>query len=201
MKTLLLATHNSHKVKELREMLSQSKGLSDAFTVLSFDDIDYHEEIIEDGNSFEENALIKACVGAALGYITVADDSGLAVDALCGAPGVYSARYAGENATDESNRAKLLEALKNVPSAQRSAKFVSVICCVFPDGRQFSVRGECEGMILNSPSGEGGFGYDPLFYHSGIGKSFGDATEEEKNAISHRGNAMQAFCQTLPKYL
>ena len=197
MRELLLATHNSHKVKELRQMLAADSILSSQFSVLSFDDIGYSEDIIEDGDSFEENALIKAKVGAALGYITVADDSGLAVDALDGAPGVYTARYAGEGATDAENRACLLRAMKDVPLEQRTAKFVSAIACVFPDGSHFTVFGECPGAILFLEKGEGGFGYDSLFYHEGIGKTFAEASDAEKNAISHRGLAMQLFCQAL----
>lgn len=201
MRELLLATHNRHKVKELREMLSADETLSSLFTVLSFDDIGYHEEIIEDGDTFAENAFIKAKIGASLGYITVADDSGLAVDALHGAPGVYTARYAGEHATDAENRACLLNALKDVTEEQRGAKFISAIACVFPDGRQFTVLGECPGAILFEERGEGGFGYDSLFYHEGIGKSFAEATDSEKNAISHRGVAMEQFCKALHHYI
>ena len=199
MKQLLLATHNRHKVKELRAMLKADEVLSSLFEVLSFDDIGYHEDIIEDGDTFEENALIKAKVGAALGYITVADDSGLSVDALDGAPGVYTARYAGENATDAENRAHLLSVMQDI--SQRSAKFISAISCVFPDGRQFTVFGECPGVILREELGEGGFGYDCLFHHEGIGKTFAEASDSEKNAISHRGVAMEKFCQALRNYI
>ena len=199
MKQLLLATHNRHKVKELRAMLKADQVLSSLFEVLSFDDIGYHEDIIEDGDTFEENALIKAKVGAALGYITVADDSGLSVDALDGAPGVYTARYAGENATDAENRAHLLSLMQDI--SQRSAKFISAISCVFPDGRQFTVFGECPGVILREELGEGGFGYDCLFHHEGIGKTFAEASDSEKNAISHRGVAMEKFCQALRNYI
>lgn len=199
MRQLLLATHNRHKVKELRAMLKADEVLSSLFEVLSFDDIGYHEDIIEDGDTFEENALIKAKVGAALGYITVADDSGLSVDALDGAPGVYTARYAGENATDAQNRAHLLSAMQDI--SQRSAKFISAISCVFPDGRQFTVFGECPGVILREELGEGGFGYDCLFHHEGIGKTFAEASDSEKNAISHRGVAMEKFCQALRDYI
>ena len=201
MRVLLLATHNRHKVKELREMIGADQVLSSLFDVLSFEDIGYHEDIIEDGDSFEENALIKAKIGAALGYITVADDSGLSVDALHGAPGVYTARYAGENATDEENRACLLRALKDVAWEERGAKFISAIACVFPDGQQFTVFGECPGAILFEERGERGFGYDSLFYHEGIGKSFAEATDSEKNAISHRGVAMEQFCKALHHYI
>lgn len=201
MKKLLLATHNVHKVRELREMIGADKTLSSLFEVVSMGDIGYCEDIIEDGETFAENAMIKAKVGAALGYITVADDSGLAVDVLEGAPGVYTARYAGENATDAENRALLLKAMKDVPAEQRTAKFISAIACAFPDGRSFTVFGECPGSVLFEERGEGGFGYDCLFYHDGIGKTFAEASEEEKNAISHRGVAMQAFCKALTEYI
>jgi len=181
--------------------------------VLSLDDIGYTEEIVEDGESFQENALIKAAVPASLGYIGIADDSGLTVDALGGAPGIYSARYAGENATDAINNAKLLCELRDLPAAERGAAFVSVVACVLPenlekqipeelraksrDGLQaFTVRGECRGSILREQHGEGGFGYDPLFYTEVFGKTFAELTPEEKNSISHRGIAMRAFCET-----
>ena len=189
---LILASHNERKIKELRELLSEADvGLD----VRSLSDVGFSGEIVECGASFEENALIKAVGIRRDGAITAADDSGLCVDALGGAPGVYSARYSGEGATDARNNARLLENLKG--EGDRTAKFVCVIACVMPDGTAFTVRGECPGVILDAPRGENGFGYDPLFFIPSLGKTFAELSPEEKNAISHRGNAMRAFISKL----
>ena len=188
---VLLASHNQGKIAELQALLRTS--VPDA-EVVSMADIGFFEEIKESGTTFEENALIKSRTGARLGYITVADDSGLEVDALVGAPGVYSARYAGEDCDSEKNNRKLLKALAGLPKARRTARFVSVVACSFPDGRtEFVVRGECPGQILEAPAGEGGFGYDPLFWYAPAGKSYAQMSAAEKNAISHRGIAMRKF--------
>ena len=129
----------------------------------------------------------------------IADDSGLCVDALDGAPGVYSARFAGEHGNDDKNNQKLLSLLSDVPPEKRTARFVSTVACVFPDGRELVVRGECEGKIGYEKRGENGFGYDPLFY---VGeRTFAEFTPEEKDAVSHRGNALRALCKALPAYL
>lgn len=187
-------------------------GLNDV-EILSLDDVGYFDEIEENGGTFEENSLIKASVPASLGYIGIADDSGLCVDALNGAPGVYSARFAGENATDQLNNKKLLDSLGDLLPEKRTAHFVCVISCVIPHSsgfsplipdkylsdngrgsdRSFCVRGECEGVILNEARGENGFGYDPLFFVPSMNKSFAQLTPDEKNRISHRGNAMREF--------
>ena len=135
----------------------------------------------------------------ATGLPALADDSGLSVDALGGAPGVYSARYAGEHGNDQKNNALLLKNLQAVPAQQRTARFVSSVCCVFPDGRQLTVRGACEGTIAFEPRGGGGFGYDPLFLVGG--KTFGELTAQEKDRVSHRGNALRKLAQELPAYL
>ena len=194
---ILLASHNKNKIAELEALL---KTVCADAEVVSLSDVGFTEEIIEDGTTFEENALIKARTGARLGYITVADDSGLMVDALGGAPGVYSARYAGEDGNTEKNNAKLLAALQGVPQDKRTAHFVSVVACVFPDGREdIVVRGECPGEILTSPRGKTGFGYDPLFWYAPVGKTYAEMTAEEKNSISHRGVAMQAFAKAFAK--
>ena len=194
---ILLASHNKNKIAELQALMN---SVSSDVEVISMADIGYHDEIVEDGSTFEENALIKSHTGAKLGYITVADDSGLMVDALCGAPGVYSARYAGENCNYEDNNKKLLTELENVPAANRTAKFVSVVTCSFPDGREdVVVRGECAGTILNEYHGDGGFGYDPLFWYGPMKKSFAEMTSEEKNSISHRGQAMKKFAKEFAK--
>lgn len=194
---ILLASHNKNKIAELEALL---KTVCADAEVVSLSDVGFTDEIIEDGTTFEENALIKARTGARLGYITVADDSGLMVDALGGAPGVYSARYAGEDGNTEKNNAKLLAALQGVPQDKRTAHFVSVVACVFPDGREdIVVRGECPGEILTSPRGKTGFGYDPLFWYAPFGKTYAEMTAEEKKSISHRGVAMQAFAKAFAK--
>ena len=194
---ILLASHNKNKIAELEALL---KTVCADAEVVSLSDVGFTDEIVEDGTTFEENALIKARTGARLGYITVADDSGLMVDALGGAPGVYSARYAGEDGNTEKNNAKLLAALQGVPQDKRTAHFVSVVACVFPDGREdIVVRGECPGEILISPRGKTGFGYDPLFWYAPFSKTYAEMTAEEKNSISHRGVAMQAFAKAFAK--
>lgn len=194
---ILLASHNKNKIAELEALL---KTVCADAEVVSLSDVGFTDEIVEDGTTFEENALIKARTGARLGYITVADDSGLMVDALGGAPGVYSARYAGEDGNTEKNNAKLLAALQGVPQDKRTAHFVSVVACVFPDGREdIVVRGECPGEILTAPRGKTGFGYDPLFWYAPFRKTYAEMTAEEKNSISHRGVAMQAFAKAFAK--
>ena len=169
--------------------------------VLSLDDIGMTDEIEETGKTFRENALIKASVPASLGYIGVADDSGLAVDALGGAPGVYSARYAGEPCDDEKNNQKLLAELENTPDNERTAQYVCAIACVFPDGRQFTVEGSCKGLLLREYHGDGGFGYDPLFYYPGYQRTFAEISGDMKNRVSHRGKAMKDFCKKLSEYI
>ena len=185
---ILLATGNPHKARELSAMLSGCD-----VEVLTLKDVGFAGEIIEDGETFEENAEIKARAAASLGYIGVGDDSGLCVDFLGGAPGVYSARYAGEPCDNSKNNEKLLSEMAGVPEDKRGAKFVCVICCVFPDGRKIVSRGECPGRILTSYAGSGGFGYDPLFYCTERGKSYAEMTEEEKISVSHRARAMKGF--------
>ena len=189
---VLLASKNKNKIAEIKTLLSEC--ISD-INVLSLDDINYNEEIEENGTTFEENAKIKAKVGADLGYICIADDSGLAVDALDGAPGVYSARYSGYHADDETNNAKLLRELDGVPFEKRSARYICVIACIFPDGKEIVVKDTCEGKILTEYRGNGGFGYDPLFLVDKFGKTFAELSMQEKNKESHRGKAMRRFCQ------
>ena len=191
---LVLASRNRKKIKELETFLSE---ISSDITVLSLDDIGFHDEIVEDGATFAENSRIKASVPAELGYIGVADDSGLEVDALGGEPGVYSARYSGEGANDEKNNKKLLAALAGVPDEKRTARFRTVVTCVFPDGDEIQAEGICEGRILESPRGQDGFGYDPLFWYEPLGKTFAELTPDEKNSVSHRGRAMREFAAKL----
>ena len=195
---LVLASRNRKKIRELETFLAD---ISSDIQILSLDDIGYTDEIVEDGATFAENSLIKARVPASLGYIGVADDSGLEVDALDGAPGVYSARWSGDGATDEKNNAKLLRELDGVPADKRTARFKTVVTCAFPDGEYFQCDGVCEGTILSSPDGDGGFGYDPLFLSAELGRSFAAATADEKNAVSHRGRAMRKLAELLPEYL
>jgi XTP/dITP diphosphohydrolase len=158
------------------------------------------DEVEETGTTFAQNAMIKAEAACKLsGMPAIADDSGLCIDALNGAPGVYSARYAGENATDADRISKLLDALKDVSKDDRTAHFVSSICCVFPNGDKVVAEGKCCGNIAFEPDGDGGFGYDPVFIYNGV--SFGKLTAEEKDKVSHRGNALREFKKQLKKYL
>lgn len=187
---ILVATNNKKKLSEINAILG---GLVPDLKLLSLKDIGFSEDIVEDADTFEGNAMIKTNALAAYGYITIADDSGLSVDYLDGAPGVYSARYAGEPCDDERNNEKLLANLEGVPYENRKARFVSVIACRFPSGEEFTVRGECHGVILESPRGEAGFGYDPLFYYEDFQKTFAELSSEEKNKISHRGKALEEF--------
>ncbi len=192
---LVLASRNRKKIAEMAALLSET--VKDEIRILSLDDIGYAGDIEENGTTFEENALIKAREAARFsGQCAVADDSGLAVDALNGAPGVYSARFAGEHGNDAANNEKLLRMLENVPDEQRTARFVTVIACVLPHyDKPLIAHGSVEGRILRAPRGNSGFGYDPLFYYEPYGKTFAELTAEEKNAVSHRGRAIRAFAE------
>lgn len=191
---IVLASRNAHKIGELQALL---RAYIPDVEILSFDDVGFEGDIVEDGNSFEENALIKARAAASTGYIGIGDDSGLAVDALGGEPGIYSARYAGEHGDTEANNRLLLERLHD--ESDRRARFVCVIACVFPDSPEhaFLSVGTTEGEILRDYRGEGGFGYDPLFYYPPMKKTFAQMSAEEKNAVSHRGKAVAKFAQML----
>lgn len=157
-------------------------------------------EVEETGTTFEENARLKAISGCEDSNMPcVADDSGLCVDYLDGAPGVFSARYGGEHGDDVANNRLLLKNLDGVPLEKRTARFVSAVCCVFPDGRELTVKGECEGTIAFEIHGNGGFGYDPLFLVGS--KTFGEFEPQEKDRLSHRGNALRKLAAELPKYL
>ncbi len=200
---IVLASRNPKKIAELRTLLLESFP---SIEILSLDDVGITEDIEENGTTFEENALIKARVAAKTGYIGVADDSGLSVDALGGEPGVYSARYAARcnyagDHDDEGNNQCLLYNLRNVPDEQRTGGYVCAIACVLPDGREFTVRGEARGRILREYHGTGGFGYDPMFYFDEFKKTFAEITAEEKHTVSHRGKAIRAFADTLKEYL
>ena len=192
---IVLASRNKKKIAELQTLLSQ---YIEGIEILSLDDVGIYGEIEEDGETFAENAAIKARVAATSGYIGVGDDSGLEVTALDGAPGVYSARYAGEHGDDEANNLLLLKNLED--KADRSARFVCCISCVFPERyglEPITVHGFVEGEILKEKQGEGGFGYDPLFYFPSFGKTLAEVTPAEKNSVSHRGNAIKAFAEAL----
>ncbi len=187
MKQIIIASQNKHKIQEIEAITSKfgmalisrgEAGLPDT-------------EIEEDGQTFEENSYKKAAAILQMsGTATIADDSGLEVDALGGRPGVYSARFAGEHASDGENNEKLLSLLRDVPDEARTARFVSVITMLFPDGEKIVARGECPGTILREAHGDGGFGYDPLFVPDGYEKTFGELPAEEKNRISHRARAL-----------
>ena len=184
---VVLASHNQKKMVEMKAILSQM-----GVEVLSQAEVGVDLEPEETGTTFEENARIKAqAVMQATGLPAIADDSGLMVDALGGDPGVYSARYSGPG-LDDTGRWQLL--LKNMAGeSNRACKFVSVICCAFPDGGEVMARGECPGILAQGPSGDGGFGYDPIFYLPQLGKTMAQLTPAEKNQISHRARALAGF--------
>ena len=186
MKELILASNNAHKVEEIKSILSD-------YNILTLKDISFTKEIIEDGTTFEENALIKArTISKYSGKAAIADDSGLSVDLLDGRPGVYSARYSKEQ-TDSKNIEKVLSELNGKKS---NAKFVSVIALVRPDGTEFTFRGECHGEIISELRGNNGFGYDPLFLpndKAAGGKTFAQIKQELKNQISHRSRSLAKF--------
>lgn len=187
MMTVVAATQNRHKIEEIGAITKEFDINIVSRQEAGVPDI----EIVEDGTTFEENSYKKAFeIMELTGMPSVADDSGLAVDALDGAPGVYSARFAGTDGDDEANKKKLLEVMKDIPMEKRTARFVSVITLVFPDGKTIVCRGECEGHIMFEESGSNGFGYDPLFRPEGYEVSFGQLPAEEKNRISHRAKAL-----------
>lgn len=183
---VVLATRNNGKIKELAALLAPL-----GVTVVGLADFPDIGDIPETGDTFLENARIKArAVCQATGLVSLADDSGLCVDALAGAPGVYSARFAGEDATDAANNAKLLAALAHVPEKDRTCRFVSVVVAASPDGRELAAEGTWEGRVATVPAGNGGFGYDPLFFDPAAGRTAAELTASEKNARSHRGKAL-----------
>lgn len=194
---IVLASRNKHKISELQTLLAQH---IEGIEILSLDDVGMHGEIVEDGESFEENAFIKARAAASSGYIGIGDDSGLSVRALGGEPGIYSARYAGEPTDNEANNRLLLKNLEG--KEDRYAEFVCTIACVFPDklNEGFSCKGVTAGRIIDEYRGEGGFGYDPLFYYEPMGKTFAEMSAEEKNSISHRGKAIELLAKELKKF-
>jgi len=200
---MILVTGNEGKRREM-EMLINDKLRDVKINLLSLKDVNFDEEIEETGDTCEENAKIKAMtVFERLNIPCIADDSGLFVDYLNGAPGVQSARYAGEGNTPDACMDKLLEDLKAVPDEKRSAQFKCVICCVLgkSDDKIFYSKGVCDGVILYEKIGDNGFGYDPIFFYPPSVKSFAQLTAEEKNKCSHRAAAVEQFADNIVKYL
>lgn len=187
---IVIATHNSKKRLELQRMLAP----------LGYDVLDISlSDVEETGHTFEQNAKLKAASGCReSGLPCIGDDSGLCVDALDGAPGVYSARFAGDHGNDAANMEKLLHLMKNVEIEARTARFVCAICCIFPDGREITVRGTCEGHIGHAKAGEGGFGYDPVFLPNEVpGRTMAQLHADQKDSISHRGRALSQLAAQL----
>lgn len=194
--TFIIATNNAHKLKELERILNplgiQAVSAKEAGV--------YLDEVEETGKTFLENAFLKANAAfLKTGMPAIADDSGLCIDALGGAPGIYSARYAGENASDAEKIGKVLKELEAVPKTERTAHFTSAICCILPGGKKIEVEGKCFGEIAFIPAGDGNFGYDPIFKYKD--KTFAQMSETEKDAVSHRGNALKLLQEKLKNYL
>lgn len=195
MEKLIFATGNEGKMREIREILGR-----DGLTILSQKEAGIATDAEENGTTFEENALIKArAVAEQTDALVLADDSGLEIDYLGGEPGVYSARYLGEDTPYEIKNQKILDRLAGVPEEKRTARFVCVIAAVLPDGRTFTTRGTIEGIIGYESRGEGGFGYDPIFFVPEYHCSTAELTMEQKNEISHRGKALRAMKEILEK--
>lgn len=199
MRKIIFATGNQGKMREVRSILKGLKIEGEEVEILSMKEAGIDLEIVEDGASFEENAVIKAKAisAAAPGTIVLADDSGLQIDYLNGEPGIYSARYLGEDTSYHVKNADLLARLKGVEEEKRTARFVCAIAAVMPDGSVDTATGIIEGRIGYEEKGEGGFGYDPIFYVPEFGKTTAELSEDEKNAVSHRGKALRAIRQRL----
>ena len=190
----VLATHNPGKLKEMGAILAQF-----GVEVVGPKDLGLTVDVEETGTTFAENAMLKAkAICAAAKLPAIADDSGLCVDALNGGPGVYSARYGGEGLDDKGRYMLLLNNMRGQPT--RAAHFACAIACAFPNGDELTAEGRCDGTIAFAPMGEGGFGYDPVFFVPELKKTFGQLTAEEKSAISHRGRALAAFVEKLETY-
>jgi XTP/dITP diphosphohydrolase len=192
---IVLATRNKGKTREFRELLNHP-----SVEIRNLDDFGPIPEVIEDGATFDDNAYKKASFTARiLGYPALADDSGLCVEALDGAPGVISARYAGENASDEENVKKMLAAVKG--KENRNAAFKCVISIAVPTGATLTYEGECKGVIIDEPAGDNGFGYDPVFFFPALNKTFAQLSIEEKGRVSHRGKALQEVAREMDKII
>ena len=196
-KKIIFATGNAGKMREIRAILSDL-GLP----LLSMKEAGVDLDIVEDGKTFAENAKIKAmAVWKQTGGIVLADDSGLAVDYIGGEPGVYSARYLGEDTSYEIKNQAIIDRLADAKEEERTARFVSAIAAVLPDGSELVTEGTVEGLIVHEPAGNGGFGYDPIFYVPDLNCSTAELSPEEKNARSHRGNALRAMREELKQYI
>ena len=194
---IIFATGNEGKMREIREILADFD-----LPVLSMKETGAMPEIVEDGTSFQENALIKArAVWNCTGDIVLADDSGLVIDYLNGEPGIYSARYMGEDTSYEEKNKNLIKRMEGAIGGERSARFVCAIAAILPDGSILSAEGTMEGLIAEEPAGQGGFGYDPILYLPEYGKTSAELTMEEKNCISHRGEALRAMKEALAEAL
>ena len=200
---IIFATGNEANTNPTREILDGLTFLGEKVQILSMKEAGIDIDIIEDGKSFEENAMIKAraVAGAAKEAIVLADDSGLVIDYLNGEPGIYSARYLGKDTSYRVKNANLVQRLEGVPDEKRSARFVCAIAAVLPDGRELSTRGTIEGRIGYEEKGLNGFGFDPIFYVPEIGKYTAELSDEDKNRISHRGKALRAMREELEKEL
>ena len=193
MKKMIFATGNKDKLKEIKMIMADLD-----YEIVTMKEAGFTGDIIEDGATFEENALIKArTIAKETGLLTLSDDSGLVIDALNGEPGIYSARYMGEDTSYDIKNTNLINRLEGVPDEKRSARFVCAVAAVFPDGREEVVRGTMEGRIGYEIAGENGFGYDPIFYLPEYGCTSAELSPEDKNKISHRGNALKL----IKKYL
>lgn len=195
MKRMIFATGNENKIKEIREILGALP-----LEILSMKEAGVSADIVEDGKTFEENALIKArAICKLAGEMVLADDSGLEIDYLNKEPGIYSARYMGEDTSYHIKNKSLIDRLEGVPDEKRTARFVCAIAAVFPDGKELVVRGTVEGIIGYEEKGENGFGYDPIFYLPERGCTTAELPPEEKNSISHRGNALRLMKELLER--
>lgn len=199
MQKIIFATGNQGKMREIRKILENMRIHGEETEILSMKEAGIQRDIVEDGATFTENAIIKAKVVAkeAKDAIVLADDSGLVIDYLNGEPGIYSARYLGEDTSYHIKNADLIKRLDGVEDEKRTARFVCAIAAVMPDGEIFTETGTIEGRIGYEEKGEGGFGYDPIFYVPEYGKSTAELSEDEKNAVSHRGRALRAIRKRL----
>ncbi|MEU8130370.1 RdgB/HAM1 family non-canonical purine NTP pyrophosphatase [Micromonospora sp. DT15] len=201
MNKVLLATRNRKKLVELQRILDGALG-AHRIALLGLDDIEQYAELPETGLTFGENALIKAREGCRQsGLPTIADDSGLAVDALNGMPGVFSARWSGKHGDDRANLQLVLDQIGDVPDEQRAASFVCTVALVLPGGKEHLVDGRQSGRVLRAPRGDGGFGYDPIFLGDGQDRTNAELTPAEKDAISHRGKALRELAKLVAKVL
>ena len=193
MEKMIFATGNKNKMIEIREILKDC-----GYEILSMKEAGIEADIVEDGKTFEENAVIKAtAISKIAGCLVLADDSGLEVDCLNKEPGIYSARYMGEDTSYDIKNKNLIERAEGVPDEKRTARFVCAIAAAFPDGRVITRTGTIEGRLAYEPAGENGFGYDPIFYVPEFGKTTAEMSPEEKNKISHRGKALRMMRQAL----